>query len=445
MKKTIIFIGLALLCQNFRGFAQSIPTPAEIQIGSPVPDEVLLNIFGQGNPPLKISSLKGKVIIMDFWASWCSPCLAAFPKNELLQEKFLEEVQFINVGYESLQTVNKTYTSKYGNKKSGFIWLAGDKHFVKMFPHTYLPHYVWIDKNGIYRAATEGSDLTEENIQNAIAGDFSKLRQKTDKAMNLEKKIGATGQVLFSTTLGGYVEGGEAVSRTLPPDSLHGPRAEILNYSLFGLYLKAYQNMEFFNRKNTQLEIADSSGFTSKLRGRDYLDWLAEGHGYNWRVQVPTGANLYLYMQAQLALMFPQYHASVELRNKESWVLIRTSKNDKIASKGGKPANSFSGNSIELVNVPIRALLNPLKVKFMSKSDLFLVDETRYSGTVDMSIHADLSNMEEINKALATYDLQFIKKVVPNKLLIIKEIKALKEGGTNSKTGSSLHERRNKS
>jgi len=84
-------------------------------------------------------------------------------------------------------------------------------------------------------------------------------------------------------------------------------------------------------------------------------------------------------------------------------------------------------------------LLNPLKVKFMSQSDLFLVDETGYSGTVDMSIHADLSNMEEINKALATYDLQFIKKVVPNKLLIIKEIKALKEGGTNSQTGSGLN------
>lgn len=443
MKKTIIFIGLALLCQNFRGFAQSIPIPVEIQIGSSVPDESLSQGFGQGAYP-SISALKGKVIIIDFWATWCSPCIAAFPKNEFLQEKFSGQIQFINAGYESMQVIHKSYSSLYKNKKTGLVWITDDKRFVKMFPHTYLPHYVWIDQNGIYRAATEGSSINDENIKNAISGDFTKLKQKTDKALGPGNKVTTKSQIMFSSTLSGYNDGGEMVTRSLPPDSLEGQRAEILNYSLSGLYYRAYQNEDLFRKKNTQFEVRDPGKFRSGLIGEDYLNWLKDGYGYNWRVQVPLGVDLYKYMQDQLKLMFPQYKASVEFRDKESWVLIRTSKNDKIASKGGTPANRFTPRSIELVNVPIRALTNPLKVKFMSKSDLFIVEQTGYSGTVDMNISADLSNMEELNKALAVYDLQFIKKVVPNKILIIRENNILKAGGTKGVINRTADQRRAK-
>lgn len=434
---------MALLCLNFNGSAQPTPMPVEVQIGSSVPDESLNNSFGQKKDP-SISALKGKVIILDFWATWCSPCVAAFPKNELLQQKFFGQIQFINVGYESKQTIDKLYSSIYENKKTGLVWVTDDKRFVKMFPHTYLPHYVWIDQNGMYRAATEGSALTEENIKNAISGDFSKLKQKTDKGIEPDKKVTTKSHTLFSSTLSDYIEGGEMISRSLPPDSLEGQRAEALNYSLSGLYYRAYQNEDLFRKKNTQFEVKDPGKFRSGLIGEDYLNWLKDGHGYNWRVQVPLDVDLYKYMQDQLKLMFPQYKASVEFRDKESWVLIRTSKKDKIASKGGTPANRFTPRSIELVNVPIRALTNPLKVKFMSKSDLFIVEQTGYSGTVDMNISADLSNMEELNKALAVYDLQFIKKVVPNKILIIREDKNSKEDGVDDKIGPNSNHRRNK-
>ncbi len=56
-----------------------------IQPGSEAPDFTADDINGK---PFTLSSLKGKVVILDFWASWCKPCRASNPHMKALYEKY---------------------------------------------------------------------------------------------------------------------------------------------------------------------------------------------------------------------------------------------------------------------------------------------------------------------------------------------------------------------
>ena len=54
-------------------FLQSQSTP---KIGQPAPDFTLIDATGS---PVKLSSLKGKVVLLDFWATWCTGCKVEIP------------------------------------------------------------------------------------------------------------------------------------------------------------------------------------------------------------------------------------------------------------------------------------------------------------------------------------------------------------------------------
>ncbi|MGV3528115.1 MAG: TlpA family protein disulfide reductase [Flavisolibacter sp.] len=157
--------------------ASAQDTPAAIKpltIGDTVPDVVLENIINYSSPEARVSDFNGKVLLLDFWASWCGPCLKKLPGLDALQRKHAANLQVLLVSrkssidtYERLCTFFETKRTPSGEN---YILpdVVGDATLGQLFPHKSIPYMVVIDTAGTVKAFLSGDDLTLERIQSFL-------------------------------------------------------------------------------------------------------------------------------------------------------------------------------------------------------------------------------------------------------------------------------------
>jgi thiol-disulfide isomerase/thioredoxin len=143
-----------------------------ILIGDRVPDLVFEQALNLPGGKLKFSDYEGKALILDFWGTWCSACISAFPHSEGIQKKYGKYVQviLINDSRDSLGNTMAFLEERKKNKQEILLPVILTKFTRGLFPHRVYPHYVWIGADRRVKAITDEDQFDEENLQRLIAG-----------------------------------------------------------------------------------------------------------------------------------------------------------------------------------------------------------------------------------------------------------------------------------
>jgi thiol-disulfide isomerase/thioredoxin len=133
---------------------------AALKIGDTMPD--LASFKLEGNLP---DSLKGKVVLLDFWASWCLPCAESFPVMDELQKKYGDRLVIIAVNVDEKAANMKKFLEKHPVSFTT-VRDASQKLVAAAEPST-MPTSFILDGNGKVRflhTGFHGKDTRKEYI-----------------------------------------------------------------------------------------------------------------------------------------------------------------------------------------------------------------------------------------------------------------------------------------
>ncbi len=138
---------------------------AQPAIGSNAPDISLPNQQGE---IVRLSSLKGKVVVLDFWASWCPPCIQSLPHLGKFYEETRDgavKVFAVNLGED------KAKVESYLKAKNHAVPVLLDPNgeAARKFNVTSIPQTVVIGKDGIVKKVLVGlGDDGFEAVRNEV-------------------------------------------------------------------------------------------------------------------------------------------------------------------------------------------------------------------------------------------------------------------------------------
>lgn len=115
--------------------------------GQPAPDFSLTDLKGQ---MWQLSQLRGKVVFINFWATWCPPCIQEMPSMEALKKKMEgRDFQMLAIMYNDRPEMGQSFMNKEGYTFPALI--DADSLVARQYGLTGVPETFIIDTEGILR------------------------------------------------------------------------------------------------------------------------------------------------------------------------------------------------------------------------------------------------------------------------------------------------------
>lgn len=149
---------------------------AQPKPGDPAPP---LSLRASGAEPAPtLASLRGRIVVLEFWATWCAPCVAAIPHlNELATKLSAEPITFLSITAEDPAAVEPFLQKNPLKTRASF---DQDHQTFKAYGVRYIPHTVVLDRQGKIAAITRPDTLAEQALRDALAGRPMNLPVKID-------------------------------------------------------------------------------------------------------------------------------------------------------------------------------------------------------------------------------------------------------------------------
>jgi uncharacterized protein (TIGR03435 family) len=146
--------------------AQPAQAQQALQIGEAAPTLSVEQYLQAPEGEKSWQSLQGKAVILEFWATWCAPCIAQIPHlNELVNEFEDEPVRFISITDENEETVTPFLQDR---PMSGWIGLDTDRSMFESYDVVGIPKTVLVYPNGELAAVTRAEKIDEQTIRSLI-------------------------------------------------------------------------------------------------------------------------------------------------------------------------------------------------------------------------------------------------------------------------------------
>lgn len=142
--RNLIFLPAILLLTLLAGCSESSPTPTAVEARESAPDFTAADLHGKS---VRLSDYRGKVVFLNFWATWCPPCRAEMPSMERLHG-VMDDKKFaiLAVNIENDSSSVKTFLTQ--NPHSFMVLSDADAKVQNLYKVFRFPETFLIDKQG---------------------------------------------------------------------------------------------------------------------------------------------------------------------------------------------------------------------------------------------------------------------------------------------------------
>lgn len=395
-----------------------------LSIGEKVPEIRFERAINYSKDEFKLSDFKGKLVILDFFGTWCGSCIPGIPRLDSLQKLFKDSLQVIVLCQDvSIDHVRKFIEHKWGNQQLKLPFVLADSSYINLFPHRMIPHEVWITPDGKVSAITSDEPITEQNIRSVLNNRSVQLPTKIDQLnfhddepLIFEGNGGSEHDIVFNSLLTHFLNGVPAKVGIWEDSLNHTKRYHAINRSIPTLYELATH----LGPERLILETRDSIKFffnpNSSLTNEEWY----KKYAYSYELTMPDTTSAATIQKIMLNDLnrYLGINGRIEKREKTYWSLVRIYSNTYYTQNKFAKPKPEQGKTFVWRNKSSSSLAKVLQ----SPLTPIILDDTGITTLISVVLHHDaLKSITALKNELNNYGLDLILAKKKIDMLIITD------------------------